>query len=122
MIPSAQGICFAIASNTAEFVAAWLGIQGQTAPIHPRIARYLGLKQSQGLLVLHVDPDSPAAKAGLAEGDVVIGFKNSRINGIDELQRMLVGSEIGVKSPLIIVRHNFQTNLEITPQEAPHLS
>jgi S1-C subfamily serine protease len=99
-----------------------IGKRHKTAPIHPRIARYLGLKQSQGLLVLHVDPDSPAAKAGLAEGDVVIGFKNNRINGIDELQRMLVASEIGLKSPLTIVRHNFQANVEITPQEAPQLS
>jgi len=130
MIPSAQGICFAIASNTAEFVAAWLikegrirrawlGIQGQTAPIHPRIARHLGLKQSQGVLILHVEPDSPASGAGLREGDLVIGFKDDSVSGIDELQRLLVGSEIGRKSPLKIVRHQFQSSLEIIPREAP---
>jgi S1-C subfamily serine protease len=130
MIPSAQGICFAIASNTAEFVAAWLikegrirrawlGIQGQTAPIHPRIARHLGLKQTQGVLMLHIEPDSPAAHAGLREGDLLIGFNNHSVGGIDELQRLLVGSEIGRKSELNIIRHQFQTHLEITPQEAP---
>ncbi|HXA45814.1 MAG TPA: trypsin-like peptidase domain-containing protein [Candidatus Angelobacter sp.] len=130
MIPSAQGICFAIASNTAEFVAAWLikegrirrawlGIQGQTAPIHPRIARHLGLKQTQGVLILHIEPDSPASRTGLREGDLLIGFNNHSIGGIDELQRLLVGSEIGRKSELKIIRHQFQTLLEITPQEAP---
>jgi S1-C subfamily serine protease len=130
MIPSAQGICFAIASNTAEFVAAWLikegrirrawlGIQGQTAPIHPRIARHLGLKQTQGVLILQVEPTSPASQAGLREGDLLIGFKNNSISGIDELQRLLVGSEIGRKSDLKIIRHQFQTSLEIVPQETP---
>jgi S1-C subfamily serine protease len=130
MIPSAQGICFAIASNTAEFVAAWLikegrirrawlGIQGQTAPIHPRIARHLGLKQSQGVLILHVEPDSPAGRAGLREGDQLIGFRNNSIAGIDELQRVLVGSEIGRKSEVTVIRHQFQTRVEIIPQETP---
>ena len=133
MIPSAQGICFAIASNTAEFVAAWLikegrirrawlGIQGQTAPIHRRIVRHLGLKQEQGVLILQVEPDSPASRAGLREGDLLVGFKNQTVNGIDELQRLLVGSEIGGKSPLRIVRHQFQVNLEIIPAEAPQFS
>jgi S1-C subfamily serine protease len=130
MIPSAQGICFAIASNTAEFVAAWLikegrirrawlGIQGQSAPVHPRIARHLGLKRAQGVLVLGVDAASPAAKAGLREGDVIIGFKNQPVSAIDELQRLLVGSEIGVQSPLEVVRHFFRLQLEVTPQETP---
>jgi len=133
MIPSAQGICFAIASNTAEFVAAWLikegrirrawlGIHGQTAPIHPRIARHHGLKQSQGVLILHVEPGSPASRARLREGDLLIGFKNKSVAGIDELQRLLVGSEIGVNSPLKIVRHQFQTTLEIVPQETPQFN
>jgi S1-C subfamily serine protease len=130
MIPSAQGICFAIASNTAEFVAAWLikegrirrawlGIQGQTAPIHPRIARHLGLKQTQGVLILHVETDGPASRAGLREGDLLISYNDHSVSGIDELQRVLVGSEIGRKAELKIIRHQFATNLEITPQEAP---
>jgi S1-C subfamily serine protease len=128
IIPSAQGICFAIASNTAEFIAAWLikegrirrawlGLQGQTAPIHPRIARYLGLQPAQGILILHVETGGPAAQAGLREGDLIVGFKDHPIAGIDELQRVLVGSEIGVKSPLKIVRGSFLTALEIVPAE-----
>jgi S1-C subfamily serine protease len=130
IIASAQGICFAIASNTAEFVAAWLikegrirrawlGMQGQAAPIHPRIARHLGLKAGRGVLVLHVEPDSPAARSGLREGDVIVGFKNQPVSGIDELQRLLVGFEIGVKSILEVARHSSRLELEITPREAP---
>lgn len=130
MIPSAQGICFAIASNTAEFIAAWLikegrirrawlGIQAQTAPIHPRIARHLGLKQTQGVLILQVEPGSPAALAGLREGDLLIGFKGQPIVGIDDLHRGLVGSEIGVKSEVRVVRHQFLKLAEIQPSEAP---
>ena len=91
IIPSAQGICFAIASNTAEFVAAWLikegrmrrawlGIHGQTAPVHPRIARHLGLKHPQGVLILNVEADSPAAKAGLREGDMLVGLQRPDVD------------------------------------------
>jgi S1-C subfamily serine protease len=130
IIPSAQGICFAIASNTVEFVAAWLikegrirrawlGIHGQTAPVHPRIARHLGLKNSQGVLVLNVEADSPAARAGLREGDLLVGFKNHAITSLDDLQRLLVGSEIGVQSALAIVRHTFRLELDVVPRETP---
>jgi S1-C subfamily serine protease len=130
IIPSAQGICFAIASNTAELVAAWLikdgrirrawlGVHGQTAPVHPRIARHLGLKEPQGVLILNVETDSPAAKAGLREGDMLIGFKDQTITSIDELQRLLVAAEIGVRSTLAIVRHTFRLELEVVPRETP---
>lgn len=130
IIPSAQGICFAIASNTAEFVAAWLikegrirrawlGIHGQTAPVHPRIARHLGLKNPQGVLVLNVEPNSPAAKARLREGDLLVEFKGKTMNSIDDLQRLLVGSEIGATSSISVVRHTFQLQLEVTPREMP---
>jgi S1-C subfamily serine protease len=130
IIPSAQGICFAIAGNTAEFVAAWLikegrirrawlGIHGQTAPVHPRIARYLGLKNPQGILILNIDPNSPASEAGLREGDVVVGFKGNSMNSIDDLQRLLIGSEIGVKSEIAVVRRTAQLQLGIVPCEMP---
>lgn len=130
IIPSAQGICFAIASNTAELVAAWLikegrirrawlGIHGQTAPVHPRIARHLGLKIPQGVLVLDVEADSPAAKAGLREGDMLITFKNQAVTTLDDLQRLLVASEIGVKSVLTVVRHTFRLEMDVVPREIP---
>src|SRR6266704_2812036 len=75
IIHPAQGICFAIASNTAEFVAAWLikegrirrswiGVAGQNVPIHARVVRFHRLKVNHGVLVLSVEPHSPAQRAG----------------------------------------------------------
>lgn len=130
IIPSAQGICFAIASNTAEVVAAWLikegrirrawlGVQGQTAPVHRRIARHLGLKTAHGVLILNVESDSPAAQAGLREGDLLVGFKDQTVASLEDLQRLLVRSEIGVKSRLTVVRHAFQLQLDVVPREVP---
>jgi S1-C subfamily serine protease len=130
IILPAQGICFAIGSNTAEFVAAWLikeghvlrswiGVMGQTAAIHQRIARFHKLRSAQGILVLGVEPGSPAAAATLREGDILIAFKGQSLTSIDDLQRSLVGSEIGVESPLSILRGTERLELTICPAETP---
>src|SRR6188768_1444094 len=85
VIRPAQGICFAIASNTAKFVAAWLikegrirrgyiGVAGQNVPLHPRVVRFHKLPADRGVLVMEVEPGSPAAIAGLAKGDTILGF------------------------------------------------
>ncbi|HEY3854506.1 MAG TPA: trypsin-like peptidase domain-containing protein [Verrucomicrobiae bacterium] len=129
IIQSAQGICFAIASNTAELVAAWLikdgfirrswiGLQGQTAPIHPRIARYHRLK-GHGILVLGVEPNSPAATAKALEGDVLVAFRGEPVSSIDELQRRLVADEIGVESAITVLRRTELLELKIQPLEMP---
>jgi S1-C subfamily serine protease len=128
VILPAQGICFAIASNTAELVAAWLikegrirrswvGVAGQSAPIHPRVVRYHRLPVSEGVLVVGVEPHSPAVKAGLREGDIIIAFKNQPIASIDQFQRCLVAAEIGVTSPVTVVRHTEKLELSVTPEE-----
>jgi S1-C subfamily serine protease len=130
IILPAQGICFAIASNTAELVAAWLikeghvrrswiGVMGQTAAIHPRIARFHRIRSAQGILVLGVEAGGPAAAAGLREGDMLIAFKGEPLASIDDLQRSLVGSEIGVESPLAILRGTEKLELRIQPAETP---
>ena len=128
VILPAQGICFAIASNTAELVAAWLikegrirrswiGVAGQSASIHPRVVRYHRLPVSEGVLVVGVEPASPAVQAGLREGDVIIGFKNQLVASIDQLQRYLGATEIGVTSPIAVVRHTEKLELPVTPEE-----
>jgi S1-C subfamily serine protease len=128
VILPAQGICFAIASNTAEFVVAWLikegrirrswiGVAGQNVPIHPRVVRYHRLPVSQGVLIVGVEPESPAVRTGLREGDVLVAFKGEPIASIDQLQRRLVAAEIGVTSPLMIVRHTEKLELFVTPEE-----
>src|ERR1041385_7592710 len=85
VIRPAQGICFAIASNTARWVLAWLikdgrirrsyiGVAGQDVKLHRRVVRHYRLPVDSGVLVLSIEPDSPAKLAGLREGDVMIGF------------------------------------------------
>src|SRR5277367_2498033 len=107
IILPAQGICFAIASNTAEFVAAWLikegvirrswiGVAGQNVPIHRRVVRFHRLAVDHGVLIAGIEPGSPASRAGLREGDVIITFGGEPVSGIDELHRHLVASVISV--------------------------
>ena len=128
VILPAQGICFAIASNTAQLITGWLvkegrvrrsyvGIAGQTAPIHARLRRYYKLAQDRGVLVLGVEPGSPARLGGLREGDLIVAFKGHRITGIDELLRRLVGAEIGVRSALTVFRQTEKIDIFVTPQE-----
>src|SRR6476660_3971440 len=96
MILQAHGLCFAIASNTARFVAArlmrdgrvrrsYIGLGGQNVPIPRAIARSNQLAVSSGVLVVSVAPGSPAATAGIREGDVVIAFAGQPVTGIDDL-------------------------------------
>src|SRR6266849_3588577 len=86
IILPAQGICFAIASNTAEFVAAWLikegrirrswiGVAGQNVPIQPRVVRFYKLPVDRGVLVVGLEPESPSKRAGLREGDIIVAFE-----------------------------------------------
>ncbi len=128
IILPAQGICFAIASNTAEFVAAWLikegiirrswiGVAGQNVPIHRRVVRFHRLTADQGVLVAGIEPGSPASRAGLREGDVIVSFGGELVSGIDELHRHLVAGVIGVASLITVIRHTEKLDLVVTPEE-----
>jgi len=130
MIRPAQGICFAIASNTAKFVAGWLikegkirrsyiGVAGQNVPIHRRIVRFYNLPLETGVLVVSVEKNSPAEKTGLREGDVIVAFNAKPIGSIHELHKMLMGEQIGVQSEITIIRHTDKLVLAITPAESP---
>jgi S1-C subfamily serine protease len=128
IILPAQGICFAIASSTAEFVAAWLikegrirrsriGVIGQTVPIHRRVVRFHHLSAEQGVLVAGIEPGSPASRAGMREGDVIVAFNGESVSGIDELHRHLVANVIGRPLPVTMVRHTDKLDLTVTPEE-----
>ncbi|MCI0746631.1 MAG: trypsin-like peptidase domain-containing protein, partial [Verrucomicrobia subdivision 3 bacterium] len=128
MILAAQGICFAIASNTAQFVTAWLikdgrirrswiGVAGQNVPIHQRVIRFHRLPVETGVLVVGVEPGSSGHRSGLREGDVIVGFKGAPIRSIDELHKRLVANEIGLGSPLTILRHTEKLELFVVPEE-----
>lgn len=130
VILPAQGICFAIASNTAQFVAAWLikeqrirrssiGVGGQNVPLHPRVVRFHKLPVDRGVQVSEIEPGSPASDAGLHLGDVIVGFKGQPIATIDNLHKYLVASEIGIASPLMILRGTEKLFLIVVPRELP---
>jgi S1-C subfamily serine protease len=128
VILPAQGICFAVASSTAEFIAAWLikdgriqrswiGVAGQNVSIHTRVTRYYRLPVTEGVLVVGLEPGSPALRSGLREGDILVAFKGDPIAGIDQLQRRLVAAEIGVPSPVTVIRHTEKLEFFVTPEE-----
>jgi S1-C subfamily serine protease len=130
VILPAQGLCFAIAANTAQLVAAWLirdgkirrsylGLAGQNTTIHTRLVRHHKLANNQGVVVAGTEPDGPAQQSGLAEGDIIISFKGVPISSIDDLHRALVGEEIGIKSTLTIIRGVEMMDLTVVPQELP---
>ncbi|HTR41855.1 MAG TPA: trypsin-like peptidase domain-containing protein, partial [Pseudomonadales bacterium] len=127
VILPAQGICFAIASNTAEFVAAWLikegrirrswiGVMGQNVPIHRRVVRFHRLAAEYGVMVAGTEPGSPGRRAGLLEGDVIVAFAGEPVSSIDELHRHLVADVIGVPTTFTIIRHTEKLDLIITPE------
>src|SRR5881398_498273 len=129
MIRPAQGICFAIASNTAKFVAGWLikdgkirrsyiGVAGQNVPIHRRIVRFYGLPLETGVLVISVEKNGPAERAGLRQGDLIVAFNSQPIGTVHHLHKVLVGEQIGVGASLTIIRHTEKFELPILPAES----
>lgn len=128
IIPTAQGICFAIPSNTAQFVAArlirdgrirrgYVGLGGQNVPLHRRLIRFHHLEYSTGVLVQTVEKDSPSARAGLLDGDIIIALDDQPITTIDDLQRLLTQEKFGVHLPLTVLRQDQKITLEIVPEE-----
>ena len=130
MILPAQGLCFAIASNTARDVASRLmrdgrirrshiGIGGQNTPIPRPIARANQVAVSSGVLVASIEPGSPAERAGLREGDVVLAFADEPVTGIDDLQRLLTEERIGAPAPVVLLRNGERRRLTVVPSELP---
>jgi S1-C subfamily serine protease len=129
MILAAQGICFAIGINTAKFVAAklikegkirrsYIGLGGQNVQLHRRIVRFHRLPIESGILVVSIEEGSPAQRAGLSEGDMIVGFDGQPIAGIDDLHKILTEEKVGVKSTLTILRRTEKLNLGIIPEES----
>ena len=129
MIRPALGICFAIASNTAKFVAGWLikdgkirrsyiGVAGHNVPIHRRIVRFYGLPLETGVLIVSIEKNSPAERAGLCQGDLIIAFNGQPIGTVHHLHKVLVGEQINVGASLTIIRHTEKINLPILPAES----
>jgi S1-C subfamily serine protease len=128
-IMGAQGLCFAIGINTAKFVAsrlltqgrirrAYIGVEAQTVPLHRRIVRFYDLPKESGVIVLAAADGSPAQKAGIHEGDVIIAFGGQPVAGVDDLHRLLTDTQVGVKNSITVLRRTERLELEIVPQES----
>jgi S1-C subfamily serine protease len=129
VILPAQGICFAIAIDTAKFVAgrlikegkitrSYIGVGGQNVPLHRRLVRYYGLTVESGILVVSVEKNSPAERAGVQEGDVIIAYDNTPTASIDALHKLLTGEKSGTRSKLTIIRRSDKIDLDIVPDES----
>jgi S1-C subfamily serine protease len=126
MIMPAQGICFAIAINTVSFVMgrlirdgrirrSYIGVAGQNVPLHRRVVRYHELPVETGVFVVSVEADSPAARAGVRDGDLIVGFGGKPIAGIDDLHRLLTEEQAGVAAEVTLIRNLRKEVVSITP-------
>jgi len=130
IIRPAQGICFAIASNTARWVAGWLikdgrirrsfiGVAGQTVPLLRKLIHHHRLTQETGVLVAGLEPDSPAARAGLAEGDILLALDGAPTPAVDSLHKLLTSDRIGERAILAFLRGVELRRHAIIPLEMP---
>ena len=128
VIAGAQGICFAVASNTASHVVseivrhgrvrrAFIGVAGQTVPLPRRLVLALGLGQARGVAVASLEPDSPAAKAGLQPGNIVLALDGERVTGADDLVRLLGGGRIGVATTFSVIAGSERKQVIVVPAE-----
>jgi S1-C subfamily serine protease len=125
----AQGLCFAIGINTAKFVASrllrdgqirrsFIGVSAQTVPIRRRLVRYYDLPKETGVVVLSAEAGSPAQKAGVCEGDMIVALQGQPVAGVDDLHRVLSDVRAGAKSELTVIRGTERLTLAIVPEEA----
>jgi S1-C subfamily serine protease len=128
IIMGAQGICFAVASNTAHFVAgeiarhgrvrrAFIGVAAATVPIPRRIALRLGIEQANGARLVDIDQSGPAAEAGLLSGDLVVAIDGKPVNSIGELMRRLDADLIARTVSVDFLRRSEKLRLWIAPRE-----
>lgn len=128
-IMGAQGLCFAIGINTAKFVASrllqegrirrsYIGVEAQTTPLHRRLVRFYDLPQESGVVVAGVTDGSPAKRAGLREGDVIVAFGGKPVAGVDDLHRLLTDARVGVSTVLTVLRWTERLELSLVPEEA----
>src|SRR5438876_4571408 len=132
MIRPAQGICFAIASNTAKLIAGWLikegrirrgyiGVAGQTAPLHRRVARFYHLARERRAMGVRLENRSPAEQSRIRPDDVIVAFNDEPIASVHDLHKKLVGDRIGTPCKLTILRGTEQLTIYVTPAEMPAL-
>jgi S1-C subfamily serine protease len=128
VIRPAQGICFAIAANTAQFVASrlirdgkirrsYVGVAGQNVAVPRRVVRFHKLGVETGVLVVSVQTKSPAEDAGVQKGDIIVGYRTRPVANIDDLHRLLTEEQVGNGTTLLVLRGSEKLEVEIVPAE-----
>lgn len=128
IIAGAQGLCFAVAANTAQLVLgqlirfgrvrrAALGLTGQREAVPRRFARAHGIVQATGLLVAAVQPGGPADKAGIERGDLVLAVGGEPVTGVDVLLRWLTGERVGQPAEVLLLRRGDARRVTVVPAE-----
>jgi S1-C subfamily serine protease len=125
IIARSQGIGFAVAVETAAWVLgellqhgrvrrAWLGVGAVRRPLDRRLAYHHGLGRA-AVEIQSIDANSPAARAGLRDGDLIVRFADKPIEGVDELHRALRSWSAGTPTQIVVIRRGLRTTVEITP-------
>jgi len=128
VILPAQGICLAIPSHTAKFIASrlirdgrisrgYIGVGGQNVTLPRRTVHFYRLNNQRGILVISVEPGSPAQRAGVRKGDVIISYGKKPVTGIDDLHRHLTEDQVGISAPLDVIRGTERITLHMVPEE-----
>jgi S1-C subfamily serine protease len=129
-IVPAQGLSFAIASNTARLIAArlirdgrirrgHLGVAVQAVPIPRRLSRAANVAATSGVLVTSIDERAAAAAGGIRTGDVIVAFAGSPVRGADDLHRTLTEDVIGSPVEVVVVRDARRLALRVIPADSP---
>ena len=128
IIASGQGLCFAVPITTVIAVLpsllrdgrvrrGYLGLAGQSVPLLRRVTRFHRLQQAGGVLVTTIEPNAPAAVAGVREGDLIVGFDAVPVESLDDLHRLLTEDRIGSTATLTLLRDAVRMTVELTVTE-----
>ena len=129
VILPAQGLCFATAINTAKFVAGLLlrngkirrghiGVAGQNVVLHRRQVLLNNLSVASGILVVSLESNGLASRAGRKENDVIVAYGKHPVSSIDDLHRLLTEEQVGVKAGLTVLRGGEKMTLDVVPEES----
>lgn len=127
IIQGAQGLSFSVDINTAKEIAtqlittgsvfkAYLGFALQEVPVNPKIIRHFHLPNEKGLFVTGIEPDSPAARSQIKEGDILVAFNNKPVNSLQQLFKELTRKDILTMVDVTVVRHTELHTFGIFPQ------
>jgi S1-C subfamily serine protease len=100
--------------STGRVQRAWLGVAGAPAPLPPALAERLG--QRRGLRLVEVVPGSPAARAGLFLGDLMITAGGRPVHGVQDVQRLMLGPAIGARLPVTVLRRGALVDVVAVPE------